>query len=83
MPLFDFICSDCGEQSEILITSSSASPDCRSCGSSNLKKLLSIPSSLSGVGKPAMSEAGPACCGMNPGEAGCSGPGSCCGKAMA
>ncbi len=83
MPLFDFKCSDCGKQAEILISNTDAIPVCRFCGSSNMKKLLSVPSSLSGVGKPAMPEPGPSCCGMAPGEVGCPGPGNCCGKTMA
>ena len=81
MPLFDFICSDCGETSEILIATSEDQPECRSCGSVNLKKMISAHSSFSGTTRSAFPNPGDtACCGSNPNQAGCAGPGSCCGK---
>ena len=82
MPLFEFQCSDCGEISELLVSKSDVDPECRSCGSPKLKKILSVPSSLSGVGKPAMTGVNVPCCGVGPDEVGCPGPGSCCGKTM-
>jgi putative FmdB family regulatory protein len=48
MPMFDYICLDCRQISEVLITGSGDAPRCRSCGGDNLEKLLSVPSSLSG-----------------------------------
>jgi len=82
MPLFDYLCQECGKVSEILLTASGNEPECPSCGSGRLKKLLSTVSSLSGVRKTALPGAGDtACCGSAPGHAGCAGPGSCCGKA--
>lgn len=81
MPLFDYLCSDCGESSEVLITDSSARVACPSCGSRNLKKLLSAHSSLSGTTKKNLPGPGDtACCGSSPMQAGCAGPGSCCEK---
>lgn len=82
MPLFDFLCLDCGKVSEILVASSEDDLKCRACGSGNVKKMLSAVSSLSGVKKSTLPGAGDtACCGSSPGHAGCAGPGSCCGKA--
>ena len=82
MPLFDYFCEDCGKTSEILITTSQDAPACSHCGSSNLKKLLSAHSSMSGPARnslPGLGDTG--CCGSSPGEAaGCAGPGSCCGR---
>jgi putative FmdB family regulatory protein len=81
MPLFEFLCLDCGKTSEVLVTTSDDGPVCGDCGSANLKKLLSAPSTLSG--SPNASLPGPgdtACCGSTPGQAGCAGPGSCCGR---
>ncbi|MCK5508830.1 MAG: zinc ribbon domain-containing protein, partial [Desulfobacterales bacterium] len=49
MPLFDFLCLDCGKSSEILTTDSEDKPKCQSCGSYNLKKLLAAHSSFSGA----------------------------------
>jgi len=81
MPLFDFLCSDCGKISEILVASSNEKAKCISCGSGNVKKMLSAPSSLSGEASGRMPGSGDtACCGSSPGHASCAGPGSCCGK---
>ena len=81
MPLFDFLCMDCGETSELLIAGSGERPRCKTCGGHNLKKLLSAHSSLSGPNKNRMPGPGDtACCGLSPGQADCAGPGSCCGK---
>ena len=81
MPIFEFACLDCGKVNEILITGSEEQPHCKACGSQNIKKLLSVPSSFSGTSK--TSFPGPkdtACCGAHPTHADCIGPGSCCGK---
>jgi putative FmdB family regulatory protein len=81
MPLFEFLCLDCGQISEMLLTTSGDRPHCGQCHSRNLKKLLSAPSSLSGVSQQQVPGPGDtACCGSTPGHAGCAGPGSCCGK---
>jgi len=81
MPLYEYLCQDCGQQSEILITSSSAQPGCRACGGKNLKKLLSAHATLSANHSQRLPGPGDtSCCGTNPGQAGCAGPGSCCGK---
>ncbi len=81
MPLFDFLCLDCGRVSEMLLIGSSEEPGCPVCGSKHLKRMLSAPSSLSGVAQhslPGSKDTG--CCGSAPGQgAGCAGPGSCCG----
>ncbi|MCG6972276.1 MAG: zinc ribbon domain-containing protein [Desulfobacterales bacterium] len=81
MPIYDYLCLDCGKTSEILMVGSDDSPQCHSCKSQRLKKLLSAHSSMSGLFKNSMPGLGDTpCCGSSPGEAGCAGPGSCCGK---
>jgi len=83
MPLFDYLCSDCGKINEILVTGAENRIECRFCNSANLKKLLSAHSSLSGhTSNSSMPGPGDtSCCGSVPGQAqGCAGPGSCCGK---
>jgi len=81
MPLFDYMCQECGELSELLVSAGGDDPKCRTCGSENLKKLLSAHSSLSGSSKGNLPGPGDTpCCGSSPMEAGCAGPGSCCGK---
>jgi len=81
MPLYDFLCLDCGKVSETLLTGSSDIAKCTGCGGQNVKRMLSAPSSLSGSGRQGLPGPGDtACCGSAPGmAAGCAGPGSCCG----
>jgi len=84
MPLFDYLCKKCGKSDELLITGADDEARCKFCGSSDMKKLLSAHSSMSGIGKTKMPGLGDTtCCGSSPGEANCAGPGSCCGKSIA
>jgi len=85
MPLYDFLCVDCGELSEILVLQSDQPLACGSCGSANLRKMLSAHSSLSGAKSHGIPGPGDtACCGSAPGQSSsCAGPGSCCGKGPA
>ncbi len=81
MPLFDYMCNDCGKTFEVIVTNSREKIICGSCGSENTQKLISPHSSLSGSVKtslPGPQDTG--CCGSSPGHANCAGPGSCCGK---
>jgi putative FmdB family regulatory protein len=81
MPIFEYVCSDCGETSEILLTSTTDRVKCASCGSRKLKKLFSAHAAVSGSSASRMPGPGDtACCGSSPGQANCAGPGSCCGK---
>lgn len=82
MPLYDIECLDCGHKGEVLVTSSDAKLVCPQCGGGHTQRLMSPPSTLTGrssAGLPGPSDHG--CCGSRPSEAGCAGPGSCCGKA--
>jgi len=84
MPLFDYLCLDCGETREVLVQGGESPSACIQCGGTHLKKLLSAHSSLSGPTKSNLPGPGDtSCCGSNPGEASCDGPGSCCGKNVA
>lgn len=82
MPIYEVKCSNCNHIGEVLVSSSSASVSCPSCGSDHTARLMSATSSLTGRNGQVMP--GPydtACCGSTPGaSAGCEGPGSCCGK---
>lgn len=82
MPIYEIKCLDCGQTGEVLVASASAALACPACDSLNTEKLLSSPSSLtgrSGALHPGPQDHG--CCGSHPQQAGCAGPGSCCGKA--
>lgn len=81
MPLFDYLCLDCGKANEVLVLSPTDQPQCNFCDSRNLKKLLSPHSSYAGSTKnslPGLNDT--TCCGSSPDQANCAGPGSCCGK---
>lgn len=81
MPIYDIMCRACNYQGEVLKLSSNASLKCPACGSTQTEKLISPTSNL--TGRPPQAIPGPTdttCCGQKSAEAGCSGPGSCCGK---
>ncbi|MFH1350899.1 MAG: FmdB family zinc ribbon protein [Pseudomonadota bacterium] len=81
MPLFEYLCVDCGKHTETLVISSEDQPACQYCGGRNLKKMLSAHSSFSGAHAQTMPGPGDtACCGSSPTAVGCAGPGSCCGR---
>lgn len=84
MPIFEYICNECKQKSEIIVFKSTDAATCPHCGSGNLSRLVSATSSLTGGQPPGKNLPGKgdmACCGSSPGMvAGCAGPGSCCGK---
>jgi len=82
MPIFEYVCSDCGNTSEHLVFNNEDTISCPNCQSKELKKLLSVTSSASGTkDQGRIAGAGDTgCCGSRPSTQGCI-PGSCCGKA--
>ena len=79
MPIFEFECLDCGQNTEILMASSETDlVACGNCGGKNLKKLLSAHASVSPTGK-FPENAADRCCGSGGPPSSCAGPGSCCG----
>ena len=81
MPIFEIHCRRCGYRGELLVLTAADPLACPACRSSEVEKLMSPTSSLTGNARHAMP--GPhdhGCCGSRPGEAGCAGPGSCCGR---
>jgi putative FmdB family regulatory protein len=73
MPIYEYKCLQCGEVSEHRITSQSQvnAISCRTCGSQDLRKLMSVPSISTGKKEPAVQT----CCGS---DERCSEPGRCC-----
>lgn len=41
MPLFNYRCSDCGDEFEVLSKSDDSSRECSNCGGKNIKKVFS------------------------------------------
>jgi putative FmdB family regulatory protein len=81
MPIYEVLCQKCGFGGELLALRSDQELACPSCGSPSLDRLMSPPSGLTGRARPHTPGAGDhGCCGARPSEAGCQGPGSCCGK---
>ncbi len=81
MPLYEYVCLDCGHVFEALQINHDDKPGCANCTSENLKKMISAHSSYSGDSKNRMPGVKDTpCCGNSPNEASCAGPGSCCGK---
>jgi putative FmdB family regulatory protein len=81
MPLYEYSCRDCGRTFEVLVKESDDQPTCPDCGATNPTKLMSAPSTASGLARARTPGPGDTtCCGSTPGRAnGCAGPGSCCG----
>ena len=81
MPIYDIVCADCGYRGEVLALKAGEDPPCSRCGSTATARQMAAPSSL--TGRTPRTVPGPrdtACCGQRPSEAGCAGPGSCCGR---
>ncbi|MBU1275654.1 MAG: zinc ribbon domain-containing protein [Proteobacteria bacterium] len=81
MPIFEITCSGCGYNGELLVMGSQDQLTCPQCGGTQVEKLMSKPSALTGSQKQGYPGPGDhSCCGSTPGQAGCAGPGSCCGR---
>ena len=81
MPIFDIHCHGCDYQGEVLILSSKDLLTCPNFGRPQPEKQISPTSTLTGSARrhtPGPRDHG--CCGSRPSEAGCAGPGSCCGR---
>lgn len=83
MPIYDIQCRRCGQTGEVIVTTRQAPLVCPECGSSDTAKMMSATSALTGrTGTHMPGPADTGCCGRHPGEAGCAGPGACCGKTL-
>lgn len=80
MPIKEYLCTNCGSTSELIIGIGRNSDKvvCKSCGSAALQERISAPA------PPVISNeqahgGGSTCCGGTPSDKGCV-PGSCCGN---
>ncbi len=48
MPIFEYECTSCGKEFELLVRNSSVSPECPGCSGSDLRKKLSAFATISG-----------------------------------
>jgi len=61
MPIYEYRCSNCGAEVELLLRSAEAEPVCPQCGSPRLERLISAVNVVSGrTTRPP----GPTCCGL-------------------
>jgi putative FmdB family regulatory protein len=80
MPIYEYLCSDCGHVSELLVGIGRNSDNlvCGRCGGSDLARLMSAhASSAASIGLEHRTAS--TCCGSNSSQQGCV-PGSCCGS---
>ena len=61
MPIYEYKCNQCGEESELLLRSMSAEAVCPNCNSTDLTKLISIPGAVMTKGSSAAADIPPAC----------------------
>ena len=60
MPIYEYLCRNCGERVEVLVRSGSGAPCCPECGSPLSEKLFSVPNVISRWGQ---SSGDGTCCG--------------------
>jgi len=72
MPIFEYACTSCGKEFELLVRNSSLSPECPDCSGRDLRKKMSAPAAFTGAAS-AHAALAPPCQGC--GHAG--GPGAC------
>jgi len=72
MPIFEYECTSCGKEFELLLRSSSVTPECPGCNGTELRKKLSAFAAITGAAS-AHAELPASCQGC--GHAG--GPGAC------
>ncbi len=53
MPIYEYVCNQCGHQFELLVRSQEEKLACPECGRSRLTKLLSVPAAHTGSSQPA------------------------------
>jgi len=80
MPIYEYRCSDCGNQfEEIISNSETRNPACPGCASAKTEKLMSRIGGI-GMGKTSSGDFACASGAPCPGAASCGAGGGCCGS---
>ncbi|MFN2589782.1 MAG: zinc ribbon domain-containing protein [Actinomycetota bacterium] len=61
MPIYEFVCTRCGDRAERLQGLADAPPACRACGTPGMRREISLIAGLVGGDRPAPQTAGCAC----------------------
>jgi putative FmdB family regulatory protein len=72
MPIFEYECTSCGKEFELLVRNSSLPPECPGCNGTELRKKLSAFATITGAGSVHAELPAPCQSCGNPG-----GPGAC------
>ena len=65
MPLFEYVCSDCGSEFEKIVPSHKTAVDCTSCHSPKVEKKLSVFAVASGASEQPAAEGACGMCGAD------------------
>ena len=71
MPIYEFLCTDCGSSQETLVRNTGDTPVCESCGGDELKRKLSVFAVSSASSEPECACASGAGASENIGSCGC------------
>jgi putative FmdB family regulatory protein len=63
MPIFEYLCRDCGGKFEAIVIAAKSAATCKDCGSKRVDQLLSVFSVAPPSGSTAAAESGPCACG--------------------
>ena len=63
MPIFEYVCQECGAKFEKIVASSSVKAVCTQCSSTQVERLLSVFAVSAGSSAGPSSESGPCACG--------------------
>lgn len=49
MPIYEYECTSCGKEFELLVRNSSHLPECPGCSGKDLRKKMSVPAAITGA----------------------------------
>ncbi|HSR69675.1 MAG TPA: zinc ribbon domain-containing protein [Acidobacteriota bacterium] len=63
MPIFEYVCKECGQRFEKIVLGGQTSVECPQCSGAETEKMISSFAVSAGNGKSAAAEPGPCACG--------------------
>jgi len=80
MPIYEYVCAECNQASEILVKNREMIPHCPHCNSKRLEKQISVPGAVIISKGSKIKPCGKSQSNCEPLKNGCAFPGSCCGR---